>query len=149
MEYISVYEVANQLNVSHTTIYNKLNDKQIYKEIKPFIKKSGKTKLIGSEAISIIAKYINIKETELKHEIKNDIQHLDKSLIESLENRIKELEKDKEHLRSEIEVKNRQIENNSRLLENSQILLRESQQKILMLESKPEPENFFKRLFKR
>lgn len=149
MDYISVYEVANKLNVSHTTIYNKLNDKQIYKEIKPFIKKSGNTRLIGIEAINIIAKYINIKENDFTQEIKNDVQHQDKSLIESLESRIKELEKDKEYLRSEIEVKNKQIENNSRLLENSQILLRESQQKILMLESKPEPENFFKRLFKR
>ena len=169
MDYLSVYEVANQLNVSHTTIYNKLNDKQIYKELKPFIKKNGKSKLISSEGIILLKKHINLKSTPEKDSkpgsnsfdkiperiedirISSNINDLQDSLITALQNQIKQLEKDKEFLKSELDAKNKHIETQARLLENSQILLKDQQQKILRLESKSEPEtkNFFKRLFKK
>jgi len=169
MDYKSVYEVANQLNVSHTTIYNKLNNKQIYKELKPFIKKKGKAKLISSEGIILLKKYINLKSTSEKSSklesntfdkvtertentaTLSDINNLQETLIASLQNQIKQLEKDNEFLKTELEAKNKHIETQARLLENSQILLRDQQQKILMLESesKTERKSLLKRFFRK
>jgi len=54
MDYISIYEVAKQLNVSHTTIYKKLKNPEIYKHLELFIKISNKSKSISHEGIDIL-----------------------------------------------------------------------------------------------
>lgn len=159
MDYIRIYDVAKQLNVSHTTIYNKLKNKEIYKDLKPFIKKSGKSQYISIDGINILKNFITSKGFDFKENISDFSQscgnedtpnfiNLQETLLLSLQDRIKELEKDKEYLIAELESRNKHIETQSRLLENSQVLLRESsQQKLLLLESKPI--GFFKRLFKK
>ena len=72
-------------------------------------------------------------------------------MIASLQNQIKQLEKDNEFLKTELEAKNKHIETQARLLENSQILLRDQHQKILMLESesKTEKKSLLKRFFRK
>lgn len=148
MSYLNIYEAAKELNVSHTTIYNKLKNKEIYKTLKPFIKNVGNSKSISIEGIDILKSFINTKDNNLKQTPPNNDQTLNDSMFIPLQERVKQLEKDKDFLLNEINIKNELILAQSRQLENSQILLRDNQQKLLMLESKPTYKGFFKRLFK-
>jgi hypothetical protein len=155
MDNYSVYEVANLLGTSHTTIYNKINNKEIYKELRNFIKKQGKSTIINSDGIDILKKYIPVKEslnkvdenfiTESNEPIKKtfdntgtkDSLEIYKELIDNLQSQISDLRNDKEKLFTEVEQQ--------RLLhQNTQILLKQSQEKIYLLESKEQKK---KRLF--
>jgi hypothetical protein len=66
MDKYTVYEVADILKTSHTTIYNKLNNKDIYKELRNFIIRQAKVRYVSREGIEILKKYINFKESDNK-----------------------------------------------------------------------------------
>jgi hypothetical protein len=142
--YISIYDVAKKLQVSHTTIYNKLKDEEVYKDLEPFIKKIKNTKYLKLEGVNILRKYfkdsLQSETTNSSDNNLNTINILQETLFSSLQDRIK-------HLEQEIDIKNKHIETQAKLIENSQILLRENQSLLKQIE-KPK-KNFFASFFKK
>jgi hypothetical protein len=142
-DYINIYDIAKQLNVSHTTIYNKLKNKEIFIELKPFIKRIKKVRYIHKNGIDILKKHI-VRDSNSKKGIKNSINNqesfkentLTETLLESLQERINSLEEDKKHLREELDLRNKHIETQAKLIENSQVLLRELKDPKLLVEDK-------------
>lgn len=149
VEKYTVYEVASLLKTSHQTIYNKLNNKAIFKEVRQFIKQEGKHKYIKAEGVEILKKHLNVykkmdndfdsvKQAESENNIDNE--HLndnkikvDNELIDILKSQIEHL---KEHMKQQLEAKDKQIDNLMKLNENNQSLLMQSQNKIELLEEK-------------
>lgn len=118
----TVEEVAIQLDVSKTTIYNKLKLNE-YKEL--IIKKQGKS-MVDDDLFNLIKEGLKVKSEVEKEEIENDViqelamdedslLNLNKELISNLLNQLKE--------------KDRQIAELHKLIENSQVLLKEEQKK--------------------
>ncbi|MEN8905601.1 MAG: hypothetical protein ABF289_06535, partial [Clostridiales bacterium] len=135
-DYISIYEAAKKLQVSHTTIYNKLKDKEVYKELEPFIKKIKNTKYLKIKGLEILKKHFKetqINQPETLNTNINALTNLQESFISSLQDRIK-------HLENEVDIKNKHIETQAKLIENSQILLRDSQS--LLKQLKQPKKNF-------
>jgi uncharacterized coiled-coil protein SlyX len=146
MDKYTVYEVANILQTSHTTIYNKMNNKEIYKELRNFIINQGKNRYISKEGIEILKKHVPPKEdsskvesrknkennvsipTPLNNTNKETFQEIDNKLIVEFKERIESLE-------NQLSVKDKQIESLLRQNENSQVLLKQQQDKIFFLES--------------
>ncbi|WP_332834212.1 hypothetical protein [Clostridium perfringens] len=162
-----VDEVARELKVSKTAIYNKLKLKEFKCKI---VKKQGKT-MIDKELFNLIKDSLKFKnEVEYKEPIeenKNEVEsemamtredtlNLNKSLIDTLINQLKE--------------KDKQIAELHKLIENNQILLKQEQEtKINILEleehfkevdnklsslkykmnQKKENRSFFKKIFKK
>jgi len=169
MEYISIYEVSKKLKTSHTTVYNKLKKDEVYKLMKPFIKKVGRSCYIGIDGIETLRKFINFKESdsinsenidfdnpENLNKMDNESKYINFTgdFTENLYKRIEQLENENLYLKSEINVKNEQIakqhthiEQQAELIKNSQILLLESQKKISILEAPKE--NFLRRMLKK
>jgi len=153
MDYINIQEVAKKLNVSHTTIYNKLKNKEINKLLKPYMKKMNNVRYLNLEGIEILKDTIAVKDNKEKKNNTNSVKpfisndesmllNLKGTLLDSLNERIIQLEKDKEYLKDQIDLKDKHIETQARLIENSQILLRD--QKLLM-ESKTNWWKFWKK----
>jgi len=147
VERYTVYEVANILKISHQTIYNKLKNKAIFKELKQFIKQEGKHKYISVEGIEVLKKHLNVYK-KMDNDFDNvkpadndmnvDNEHLrdskarvDIELIDNLKSQIEYL---KEHTKQQLEAKDKQIDNLMRLNENNQSLLMQTQKKIELLE---------------
>lgn len=118
----TVEDVAIQLKVSKTTIYNKLKLKE-YKDL--IVKKQGKS-MIDDNLFNLIQESLKVKnkieneevEVDENQEISVDNEELlnfNKELIEGLLNQLKE--------------KDRQIAELHRIIENSQVLLKEEQKK--------------------
>ncbi|EPZ1654217.1 MAG: hypothetical protein E7E64_16400 [Clostridium celatum] len=118
----TVEEVAIQLDVSKTTIYNKLKLNE-YKEL--IIKKQGKS-MVDDDLFNLIKDSLKVKNIVENEEIENDIDqelamdedgllNLNKELISNLLEQLKE--------------KDKQISELHKLIENSQILLKEEQKK--------------------
>lgn len=118
----TVEEVAIQLNVSKTTIYNKLKLNE-YKEL--IIKKQGKS-MVDDDLFNLIKESLKVKTEVENEEIENDVNqelamdeyslfNLNKELISNLLDQLKE--------------KDKQIAELHKLIENSQILLKEEQKK--------------------
>lgn len=145
MEYTNIYDVAKQLKVSHTTIYNKLKNKDIYKVVKPHLKKIKRVTHVDKEGIDILKGYITIKDTKknkaepiLEPNIKESFYHLQETLLVNLQDRINQLENDKEYLKKELDSRNNHIETQAKLIENSQVLLREQKLLLESIEAKNE-----------
>ncbi|XZL14469.1 hypothetical protein ACSXBI_15075 (plasmid) [Clostridium perfringens] len=127
-----VDEVARELKVSKTTVYNKLKLKGFKCKI---VKKQGKS-MIDEELFNLIKdslkveneveykEYIEENKDEVKSEIamdREDSFNLNKSLIETLI--------------AQLEEKDKQIKELHKLIENNQILLKKEQEtKINILE---------------
>ena len=159
----TVEDVAIQLKVSKTTIYNKLKLKE-FKDL--VVKKQGKS-MIDDTLFNLIQESLKVKnkieneevEVDENQEISVDNEELlnfNKELIEGLLNQLKE--------------KDRQIAELHRLIENSQVLLKEEQKKgeqqlylaehfeevdqklqdlrEKMIEKSIKEKSFFKRIFK-
>lgn len=118
----TVEEVAIQLGVSKTTIYNKLKLKE-YKEL--IVKKQGKS-MVDDGLFNLIQESLKFKNEVENEEIENDVNaeisideeglfKLNKELISNLLEQLKE--------------KDKQIAELHKLIENSQILLKEEQKK--------------------
>ncbi|EHK2365040.1 TPA: hypothetical protein NJU89_002918 [Clostridium perfringens] len=161
-----VDEVARELKVSKTTVYNKLKFKEFKFKV---VKKQGKS-MIDEDLFNLIKDslkvqnkveykdYIEEKKDEVKSEISMDIEdsfNLNKSLIDILI--------------AQLEEKDKQIKELHKLIENNQILLKKEQEnKINILEledhfkevdnklnsikekmnQRKEKKSFFKSLFK-
>lgn len=161
-----VDEVARELKVSKTTVYNKIKFKEFKYKI---VKKQGKS-MIDDELFNLIKDslkveneveykdYIEKNKDEVKSEIamdREDSFNLNKSLIDTLI--------------AQLEEKDKQIKELHKLIENNQILLKKEQEnKINILEledhfkevdnklslirdkinQRKEKKTFFKKLFK-
>lgn len=167
MDYISVYEVSKKLSVSHTTVYNKLKNDEVYKLMKPFIKKVVRSCYVRLDGVETLRKFINFRENSLNNSENSDVFNLENpsptmdeskfinftnNFTESLQTKIEQLEKENLYLKSELNIKNNQldkqhnhIEQQAELIKNSQILLLENQKKISMLEAPKK--TFFQRIF--
>ena len=127
-----VDEVAKELKVSKTTIYNKLKLKEFKYKV---IKKQGKS-MIDEELFNLIKDSLKVKDgveykdyiEENKDEVKSEIAmdredsfNLNKSLIDTLI--------------TQLEEKDKQIAELHKLIENNQVLLKKEQEtKINILE---------------
>jgi hypothetical protein len=138
MDYIKIHDVAEKLNISRMTVYNKLNNKEIYKELKPFLKKIKKVQYMSAEGIEILKKYIPVKDSS-----KNNNQF--ESKIDSKDNEFKEMidsMKDLQvnyisDLKNQVEYLQDQLKNKDEIIKNFQILLKNEQENNLkLLESK-------------
>ncbi|MDJ8959865.1 DUF536 domain-containing protein [Clostridium perfringens] len=128
----SVEEVARELNVSKTAIYNKLKFKEFKNKV---VKKQGKS-MVDEELFNLIKDSLKFKqevengekveneEYDFKEEIATDREeslNLNKGLIDALI--------------AQLEEKDRQIAELHKLLENNQVLLREEKvNKVNLLE---------------
>jgi hypothetical protein len=159
MDYINLYEVAKQLNVSHTTIYNKLKNKDIYKELKPFIKRINKVKHLHIEGIELLRQHIAIKDdskvgckvdlnnvsnnnsNEQYNKLMAGIKDLQVNYITSLQDQIKQLE-------NQVNEKDNQLNNKDELLRNFQVLLKtEKETNVKLLQEKNT--SLWRKLFKK
>jgi cellobiose-specific phosphotransferase system component IIB len=147
VEQYTVYEIANILKITPQTIYNKLNNKAIFKELKQFVKKDGKHKYITIEGVEVLKRHLNIYKKmdndfdstrQAETEPSLDNKHLkasqtkvDNELIDTLKSQIEYL---KEHTRQQLEAKDKQIDTLMRLNENNQSLLMQTQKKVELLE---------------
>lgn len=119
----TVEETAIQLGVSKTTIYNKLKLKQYKSKL---VKKQGKS-MIDDDLFNLIQESLKVQnevenkenENDVNAEIatdRDDLLNLNKALVESLLEQLKE--------------KDKQIAELHKLIENSQVLLKEEQKKV-------------------
>lgn len=132
MKNLTIYETAELLNVTHTTIYNKLNNKAIYKDLKKFIVKDGKQRLIKPEGIEELKKHINLKgkfTENLESEPSNQKQEATESHYNSMfESLLKELQE-------QLKIKDKQIEALQEALLREQEINKNNQ--VLSLNNKP------------
>ena len=118
----TVEEVAIQLNVSKTTIYNKLKLNE-YKEL--IIKKQGKS-MVDDDLFNLIKESLKVKTEVENEEIENDVNQELAMDEDGLFNLNKELIR---NLLDQLKEKDRQIAELHKLIENSQVLLKEEQKK--------------------
>ncbi|HHL2067846.1 TPA: hypothetical protein ACQ3W1_003110 [Clostridium perfringens] len=132
----SVDEVAKELKVSKTAIYNKLKLKEFRRKV---VKKQGKS-MIDEELFNLIKDSLKVK-----NEVKNEVEY--KGYIEESKDEVKsEIAMDREGslnlnkslidtLIAQLEEKDKQIAELHKLIENNQVLLKKEQEtKINMLE---------------
>lgn len=133
-----VDEVAKELKVSKTAIYNKLKLKEFRRKV---VKKQGKS-MIDEELFNLIKDSLKVK-----NEVKNEVEY--KGYIEESKDEVKsEIAMDREGslnlnkslidtLIAQLEEKDKQIAELHKLIENNQVLLKKEQEtKINMLEFK-------------
>lgn len=131
-----VDEVAKELKVSKTAIYNKLKLKEFRRKV---VKKQGKS-MIDEELFNLIKDSLKVK-----NEVKNEVEY--KGYIEENKDEVKsEIAMDREGslnlnkslidtLIAQLEEKDKQIAELHKLIENNQVLLKKEQEtKINMLE---------------
>ena len=131
-----VDEVAKELKVSKTAIYNKLKLKEFRRKV---VKKQGKS-MIDEELFNLIKDSLKVK-----NEVKNEVEY--KGYIEESKDEVKsEIAMDREGslnlnkslidtLIAQLEEKDKQIAELHKLIENNQVLLKKEQEtKINMLE---------------
>lgn len=118
----TVEEVAIQLEVSKTTIYNKLKLNE-YKDL--IVKKQGKS-MIDDTLFNLIKDSL-----KLKNEVENDeFENRDNQEISMDEDGLLNLNKELiSNLLDQLKEKDKQIAELHHLIENSQILLKEEQKK--------------------
>ncbi|WP_415300622.1 hypothetical protein [Clostridium perfringens] len=166
-----VDEVAKELKVSKTAIYNKLKLKEFRRKV---VKKQGKS-MIDEELFNLIKDSLKVK-----NEVKNEVEY--KDYIEESKDEVKsEITMDREGslnlnkslidtLIAQLEEKDKQIAELHKLIENNQVLLKKEQEtKINMLEfedhfkevdnklssikekmnQRKEKKSFFKKFFKK
>ncbi|MCX0362466.1 hypothetical protein LI034_15900 [Clostridium perfringens] len=166
-----VDEVAKELKVSKTAIYNKLKLKEFRRKV---VKKQGKS-MIDEELFNLIKDSLKVK-----NEVKNEVEY--KGYIEESKDEVKsEIAMDREGslnlnkslidtLIAQLEEKDKQIAELHKLIENNQVLLKKEQEtKINMLEfedhfkevdnklssikekmnQRKEKKSFFKKFFKK
>lgn len=131
-----VDEVAKELKVSKTAIYNKLKLKEFRRKV---VKKQGKS-MIDEELFNLIKDSLKVK-----NEVKNEVEY--KGYIEESKDEVKsEIAMDREGslnlnkslidtLIAQLEEKDKQIAELHKLIENNQVLLKKEQEtKINILE---------------
>ena len=116
MNYYTVYEVAEMIGTTHTTIYNKFKNKEVYKLLRKCIKVEGKARLINEEGVEILKGYINPKKISKvsgessRNEDKvdsKDSSMLNDVVIMSLKDQIEDLKNDKQELYKQLEQERR------------------------------------------
>lgn len=118
----SVEEVAIELGVSKTAIYNKLKLKEFKNLV---VKKQGKS-MIDDSLIKLIKESLKFKQI-VKNENRSNLKDAEIAIDEdSLINLNKELINS---LLDQLKEKDKQIEELHKLIENSQVLLKEEQKK--------------------
>jgi hypothetical protein len=143
MDKYTIYDIAKILNTSHTTIYNKINNKEIYKELRNVIIKQGKTRYIKADGIDILRKHIKVDNKETFDKDKESQENKENREIDITERFIKKLESTIVVLEKQLEIKDKQIESLTKI---NQVLLIESQNKQKLIES-CENKSFWKRIF--
>jgi hypothetical protein len=146
LDYISIQDISEKLNISRVTVYNKLKNKNIYKELKPYLKRIKKVQYIHKDGIEILKKHITVKNnskkveninlefdsTKEKKQIIDSINNLQVNYTNSLLDRIKQLEeqlqiKDKQ-LQNQLLEKDKQLQNKDDIIKNFQVLLKNEQE---------------------
>ena len=124
-----VDEVAKELKVSKTAIYNKLKLKEFRRKV---VKKQGKS-MIDEELFNLIKDSLKVK-----NEVKNEVEY--KDYIEESKDEVKsEIAMDREGslnlnkslidtLIAQLEEKDKQIAELHKLIENNQVLLKKEQE---------------------
>lgn len=77
---LTMYQVAEILNTSHTTIYSKINNEEIKKELESFIIYQGKSKYLRPEGVDILRKYMKDNFIESLEDIDKPLEDSNKSL---------------------------------------------------------------------
>lgn len=137
MNNLTVYQVAELIGCSHTAIYNKLNNKQIYKEIKPFIIRDGRQRLVKQEGIEILKRHINLR-IKLTESLENETNTSKETPQDTRNYFLEGLIKD---LQEQLKTKDRQIQALEEAFRNNQILFLNSQ-KILQSREQKEKRTF-------
>ena len=119
----TVEEVAIQLGVSKTTIYNKLKLKE-YKEL--IVKKQGKL-MVDDGLLNLIQESLKLKNEVENENLNNSVDEEISIDEDGLLNLNKELIG---NLLEQLKEKDKQIAELHKLIENSQILLKEEQKKL-------------------
>lgn len=121
----SIEEVAIQLGVSKTSIYNKLKFK-IYKDM--IVKKQGKS-MVDEELFNLIKDSFKVENKKKVNSVKKDIAS-DSECILNLNQRlnIELLEQLKEKDKQIAELQ-KLLEHSQKLIENNQVLLKQQQDK--------------------
>lgn len=119
----TVEEVAIQLGVSKTTIYNKLKLKE-YKEL--IVKKQGKL-MVDDGLFNLIQESLKLKNEVENENLNNSVDEEISIDEDGLLNLNKELIG---NLLEQLKEKDKQIAELHKLIENSQILLKEEQKKL-------------------
>lgn len=159
-----IFEVADKLEVSKVTIYNKI--KVLNKDIKPFIHKLKGVTYIDETGIEIIKANLDSKNTLNNFKTNSNSNNSDMSEDADIINRlntfnesvtalnkdyISSLKDQISNLQKELDIKNNQLESKDKLIENFQVLMKDDKEKILLLEdqvvSQSSKKNIFKRLF--
>jgi hypothetical protein len=176
-EMFSIAKLANKLNVSRQTIYNKIDELQL--ELEPYIVTTKNVKHYKIEAVTIIKNSIKSQPDKsinksIKNTINADYNQVLEGLrdlqvnytsnlldqIKQLENQIREKdsqlnEKDKQFENqlkvkdSQLSEKDKQLNNKDELLRNFQILLKNEQENIKLLkeDNKKNANTIWNRLF--
>lgn len=114
MELLTVYETAQQLEVSKQTIYKKLEE---IPELKEYIVIQDKIKYLKPEALPIIQDSLKSRTTGARQD--NYVEDL-KRMYEA---RIQDLQDQVNYLKQESTKKNELIETNQELLKNLQVII--------------------------
>lgn len=137
-QFLSIYEVASILGTSHTTIYKKIKNSDVYKRLEPFIKVYNGNKSISIEGVEILKQYIQTAPTVKENA--DTTENLKETLINILQQQIADL-------KDQLVIKDKQLESQSELHRNTQLLLSQSQQKILYLEQSMKKQPWWKMIF--
>ncbi len=128
---LTVRELADKLNVSHTTIYHNRPD-----DI-PFTKIDG-VNYIDEELEKIITEKVSSRRQNKKPKQKNKNDY-DEQYIQKLQNEIESLKEqyndDVDYFKNQLSNRDKQIDQYSKLLENQQILALQSNKKVEELET--------------
>lgn len=149
----TIAEVAEKLNISKVTVYNKLA--VFKKDIKAHVKFKNKVKYIDTKGVELInqsidtSKLNNKLKTTLTEEFNQEciqpdnnkhLNRLNEQYIIDLKEQISDLKNEsseqKKFFKEELNNKNTHISELTKLLENSQVLLKQNNDKVLLLEEK-------------
>jgi transcriptional antiterminator len=116
--FLSIASLANQLQVSRQTIYNKLDE--LEGELKEYIIVEKNIKYLKTEAIDIIKDSIKFQPNKLNHNIKNDLKSEYKEALEGFKelqvNYISGLLDQIKQLKNQVDEKNDQLVKNDKQL---------------------------------
>jgi predicted transcriptional regulator YheO len=142
----TIYEVASVLGTSHTTIYNKLKNREIRKELKQFITRVGNKQYINVEGVNVLRQHIKVdsvvdSEHAPEQESNNfgNVGDINGSKVEGegekFTSRFTTLyERQIEQLTEQLKAKDKQLETLLRLNENNQSLIMQAQKRLEILE---------------
>lgn len=135
----TIAEIAEVLNVSKVTVYNKL--KQLEDKVNLDLTVKEGVKYLNENGFNLIKE--SLKEKPI---LKKETQIIDMSIVLGLKDEnINLLKMQIDDLKSQLHEKDKQLEVKDRLIENMQFLLKDSQKNILLLQS--EKKGFWAKIF--